>query len=68
MAEGLKIKLLTMWQGFPAGRELRLGTGQAQLLIQRGIAEAIEGKALNAPPENKAIAKPAETKATKKRK
>jgi len=38
----MKIRLKTMWNGLAAGRELELGAGQVQLLIQRGIAEVIE--------------------------
>lgn len=37
----MKIRLKTMWNGMPAGRELDLGKGQAVLLIQRNVAEEI---------------------------
>lgn len=64
----MKIKLLQMYNGMPAGRELDLGRGVAELLIQRKIAEPFndpdgdgkqeggeqgEKKAFTAPPRSK---------------
>jgi hypothetical protein len=37
------VELLTMWRGFPAGSRLEsLSDGVALILIQRGVASAIE--------------------------
>jgi hypothetical protein len=40
----MRIKLLQPYNGFPAGRELSLGSGVADLLFRRGIAELVEAR------------------------
>jgi hypothetical protein len=61
----MKIQLLTGWLVHTPGTVLDLGRGQAELLIARGIAEAViepQTKAISLPRLTKHLRSPAETK------